>query len=286
MAHTPNAAPTEIFDFSKDYSLIGEPLNLHEAGQLWFRRIHAAHLGESDLCGVVLGATPWMVDLLRRSLRHVVVIDMNARMLEIAEKNSQAGAAEEGQGTLTFVEGDWLRIPELRHPIDFVLADNSFSFRPFPDGWRNLCEHLAKRMRKGGTLMTRFLSVPPSHRTLPAVEIAARFRDHEPINYTEVRASLLFSQWKKANCAIDTEKAYEAFAGAREAFDELLRIHRAPLENDLVTIRKYKTGGAVYYAPPLADALEVIGSVFKVTSVHFGPYALPHYFPLVVAKLE
>jgi len=55
-------------------------------------------------------------------------------------------------------------------------------------------------------------------------------------------------------------------------------------DNDLVAMEKYRGVNAIYYAPTLDRALEVIGDTFVIRSVHFGPYAMSEYFPLIIAS--
>jgi hypothetical protein len=42
----------------------------------------------------------------------------------------------------------------------------------------------------------------------------------------------------------------------------------------------------VYHVPRLDDALDVLRECFEVREVHFGPYELSPYFPLVVAAKQ
>ena len=69
-----------------------------------------------------------------------------------------------------------------------------------------------------------------------------------------------------------------------QKFDALLCACQVPEENDLVTMDKYRESGAVYYAPPLPSAVDVLRERFHVHAVHFGSYGMHEYFPVIVAS--
>lgn len=261
----------------RGYDLIQEPLNLWESGRRWFSEVCALDSGEAGRHGLVLGATPWLGALLARTHRHVTLIDGSDTMLENARR-ALAPSVD-----ATYVRSSWQSLPAADALYDTVLSDNGFSYLPFPDGWVHLCHELASRMRPGGRLAARILSVPIRHRSETVDEIVARFAAQERINYTEVRAALLFSHWRETTFSIDTERVLRTYDDHAAAFETLLDRCAEGEPNDLVTIEKYRGAGAVYYAPPLDEWLGIIRRRFRVDGVHFGPYAMSEYFPLVSA---
>src|SRR5688572_32805105 len=62
------------------YERIGEPLNLHASGRAWFAAVAAQHPAPAGP-GLVLGATAWLVALLRSRGHPVTVVDRSAVML-------------------------------------------------------------------------------------------------------------------------------------------------------------------------------------------------------------
>ena len=273
----------EGLDFSKGYTQIGEPLNLHEAGRPWWANVYARQRSGHDSMGLVLGATTWMIELMRRNTSHVFAADMNETMIHRAE-SELTGAPVETKGTVEFIQSDWLALPDFSRPFDVIFGDNSFSFLPYPKGWFDLADELADRMQTGATLMVRFLSMPPAHCPLTVDEIVEGFLQLTSINYTAVRTALLFAHWNRTNYSIDTERVCETFERERKKFNRLFQKFPLTPDNDLITVKKYKNSGAVYYAPPLADALDALEQRFRITGVHFGPYAMGQHFPLVVAS--
>jgi SAM-dependent methyltransferase len=222
-----------------------------------------------------------MIDMLRRRADPVLVVDMSPVMLAriAAETQRKPGVAV---ADVQCIQAEWLRMPPFDQQLGVVLADNAFSFLAFPEGWRTLCRVLARRMQRGGRLIMRILSVPVGHRAVSANDLVEQYRGRQRINYTEVRARLLFAHWNGRTRAIVTEDVLNTFETHRDLFEELIRRSGAEA-NDLETVEKYRGTGAVYYAPPLADAISVIRERFEVLDVQYGPYAVAEYFPLIVA---
>jgi hypothetical protein len=260
------------------YGLIQEPLNLTQGGRQWFARVREVAGTSGDSHGIVLGATAWMAALLRQTHRRITCVDMSATMLAMAQSELQSVDG------VHFVQADWLEMPRWREPADAVIGDNAFSFLPFPLGWVRLCDELADRMSPDATLTTRALCVPCGYRTVTPDEIVERFRAREVVNYTEVRAMLLFSHWHPRTYGIDTESVLQTFEAHAHVFEPLLAQCPPGKPNDLTTLVKYRNSGAIYYAPPLDEWLRVLRQRFRVIRVHFGPYAMSEYFPLVVAS--
>jgi hypothetical protein len=259
------------------YNLIQEPLNLLDAGRRWWADVCARGAREPQHHGLVLGATPWLGALLSRTHACVTFIDGSEAML--ANARAELGASVNA----TYVRSGWHALPNDSGPFDTVFSDNGFSYLPFPAGWVQLCDDLASAMRPGARLFARALSRPEGHRRETATEIVSRFAALERINYTEVRAALLFSHWRDAGFSIDTQSALDTYDAHASAFATLLARSPAGEPNDLVTMEKYRGAGAVYYAPPLDQWLAVLRHRFRVEAVHFGPYAMGDYFPLVSA---
>jgi|GEM_PF-4206742 len=264
------------------YTSIREPLKLTGLSQQWVRKVYESVDTEPESMGLVLGATSWMAALLAERYGQVVVADISPSMLRLATEEIGQYASGDSLQSVKFVESNWFDLPPALQALDIVAGDNSFSFLPYPDGWVELCETLADRMRPEARLIMRVLSVPSTHRALSADEIIDKF-DAEGINFTEVRTTMLFAHWNPATYGIDTEAVSRTFERNRTKLDRLLRLS-ATKDNDLVTVLKYKGSGAVYYAPPLGKVLALVGKFFRVASVHFGPYCMSDYFPLIVAS--
>ncbi len=259
------------------YNLIQEPLNLLETGRRWWAEVCASASREPQQHGLVLGATPWLGALLSRTHACVTFIDSSDTML--ANARAELGSSVNAR----YVRSAWHTLPKDSAPFETVFSDNGFSYLPFPAGWVQLCDELASSMRPGARLFARALSCPNGHRTETATEIVSRFAALEQINCTEVRAALLFSHWRDAVFSIDTQSALATYDANAAAFATLLPKGHAGEPNDLVTMEKYRGAGAVYYAPPLDQWLAVVRRRFRVEAVHFGPYAMGEYFPLVSA---
>jgi hypothetical protein len=264
------------------YSQIGEPLNLHADGQKWFRSVYNSQQGESDSASLLLGATPWLTGLLAQRKRRVFVVDHSPRMLTMLR---QSVSESKRPTQVELHEANWLDLPTFSERVSVVLGDNSFSFIKFPGEWIDLCRALTCRMQPGGLLMLRLFSVPPSHVPYNVENIVRQHLCQETINYTEVRAKLLFSHWDRNTASIDTESVCRTFEANRSLFDNLFRRFPVP-DNDLATVVKYKDTGHVFYAPQLEEILGVLGTYFQVSQIHFGPYTLSYYFPLIVARLR
>lgn len=268
----------------RDYLAIREPLNLEEGGRAWFRDVFDWRRPADASAALVLGATPWMIEmLLHRQCRQVVAVDMSASMVQLAQ-----GIVGKTSGNdlskVQFHQSNWLDLSPVTSGIDVVLGDNSLSFLGYPKQWSLVCDHLADRMNPNGTLITRCLSMPKRHKPLSMQEIVDTFISRSSINYTEVRATLLFSRCNRGTYAIDTEQVLEYFESRRADLEPLFSRFPITEDDDLLTVSKYRSSRAVYYAPPLEHVLDVIGKRFRVTDVHFGPYSMAEYFPLIVAS--
>ena len=279
----PSTSPPDFMH--KGYVLIKEPLNLREAGQKWFDGVYEQERDRTRQGGLVLGATPWLAKLLCRDYRRVVLVDINEAMLRLSgQELSEDPDASDAK--IEFVHADWRAMPMFPEPFSMIIGDNSFSFLPFPEVWNFLCEELGARMCSGAKLLIRVLSVPAGHRSCSADEIVERFIAYDSINYTEVRANLLFSQWDEGTYTIPTERALAEFEANQASFQRLFARFPILPDNDLITVTKYRGSGTIYYAPPLPEIFKLIERTFRVTSVHFGPYAMSQYFPLLVASKE
>jgi hypothetical protein len=270
-------------DFMADgYALIDEPLNLRADGQRWFTEIYGRRR-EVASAGLVLGATPWLAGLLARTCHHTVMVDVSKAMLEHAFRELSSRSTRK-RAPINAVQANWLQMPQRRDAIDIIVGDNAFSFLEYPNNWAQLRDVLSTITRHRGTLLLRVCSVPSSHRSMPLEELVAGFYRRDSLNYTEVRAALLFAHWNPGTFAIKTEEVLESFESNRRLFDPLLKRCADGVDNDLLTLRKYKRSGVVYYAPPLADILSLMGRSFRISSVNYGPYAMSQYFPLIVAS--
>jgi hypothetical protein len=124
--------------------------------------------------------------------------------------------------------------------------------------------------------------MPSTHQPESLAALVARFRAQPIVNYTEVRARLLFAHWDSQTHSIPTWKALESFETHRPLFEPLLeRCSGQP--NDLVTVAKYRDANATYYAPGLDAIVKVIAERFRVVDIQFGPYEMSEYFPLIFA---
>lgn len=277
---------TQNVDFlAQDFELIGEPLNLLEVGQEWFTNVYRSQPGMTGPRGIVLGATAWLGCLLCQTCERVVLVDRSDAMLEMAEGSVLRASIPEKRGSLQFMQGDWLSLPNLPGPVSIAVGDNAFLFLRYPDDWLSFCNELASRMHPGARLITRVPSVPPDYEPATVEEIIFRFIKGESINYTAVRTSLLFAHWDKLTYAINTEQVLKTFETNRQKFDALYR--KFPVAgDDLTTVEKYRDSSAIYYAPPLDNILQVLRTRFRVAEVHFGQYPMAEHFPLIVAIRE
>lgn len=270
---------------AQGFDLIGEPLNLREDGQRWFSRILKNEIGyRRGPSGLVFGATPWLTTLLAEVASRTVVADSSARMLDLCARALQRANSPGTVRRVDFLNCDWLSLPD-DDEVRITAGDNSLSFLQFPDEWEQLLALIARRMTRNGVLITRFLSAPLTHRRLSAVEIVENaLAQPRPVNFTAVRAALLFSQWNPKTFSIGTEAALNSFLQSRSEFDRLLDTVPNTRDNDLLTIAKYRGAGATYFAPPLSDAIAMFEKWFHVSAVQFGPYQMSQYFPVIVAS--
>ncbi len=274
-------AKTRSFDFiSNRYAQVGEPLSLRGSSRAWFAEIFQRQSLPARSLALVLGATPWIARMLRGALDHTTLVDINPKMLDTA-RAEMASSDDGAAGTVELIEANWLALPALRAPIAIAVGDNSFSFVRHPEEWRQLCDALADRMHPGATLMARFLTLPLGRPTTVA-EIIEQSLGATHINYTALRTAMLF-----AGAGEDTFELYPARAV------EMCDAHRADLgalfercpctpDNDFA-IERWRGSSAVFYAPPLAHVLDALGDRFRVRDIHFGPFDMAEYFPLIVA---
>jgi SAM-dependent methyltransferase len=278
---TARVSGNDLDYMSQDYDLIQEPLNLLQPGQRWFAETFHHHKCDTRAPGLVLGATEWLARLLATTQEQVVVADMNSAMIDHARTRALQTISFDDAQKLQFVQCDWLALPCAASSMGNILGDNCFSFLSYPSGWANFCHSLANAMQPDGVLITRFFSVPLSHVPRTPQDIVRRYIYQSSVNYTEVRAELLFSVWNSLTSAILTEAALERFESSRSTFDELFKVFPA-IPNDLLTVSKYRNTGATYWAPRLDSALDIFKTRFRIKGIHFGPYALGEYFPVVV----
>jgi hypothetical protein len=266
------------------YGCVQEPLKLTAAARQWFANVHDRE-ASSGRTGLVLGATPWLAGLLTRTLQHVVVADSSDEMLQLLahELTNDAGCSG-ARGAVRPVRTNWLQLPTCFDSLDVVAGDNSFSFLEYPSQWRDLCDLLAARMPSGALLLVRMCSVPTHHQRLSIRQLVEKFCSPAPVNYTEIRTAVLFAHWNRHSYAIDTEEALASFEQHRTEFNCALAGAPSSVDNDLVTMAKYRGTGAIYYAPPLDEIVRLLGERFHVESVQYGPYRMSDYFPLVVAR--
>ncbi|MBK8253568.1 MAG: class I SAM-dependent methyltransferase [Polyangiaceae bacterium] len=274
-------ASVRRFDFvSNKYAQIGEPLNLRGRSRAWFASIFERQRLPARSVGLVLGATPWIGEMLRSALDHATLIDINPAMLETA-RAELSSYGNEAKGTLELVEANWLEMPLLRAPIAVAVGDNSFSFVRYPEGWRKLCAELADRMHPGAPLVARFLTIPARRPTID--EILKRWLGATEINYTAVRTAMLFARADEETYELHPARAVAMFDEHRAEFARLFETCPCTPDNDLLAIERWRGSQAVFYAPPLAQILDTLGGRFRVTDVHFGPFDMAECFPLIVA---
>lgn len=267
---------------TQGFDLIDEPLNLRTGGQQWFRDILENETrNKSRGPALVLGATPWLASLLAETATRTVVVDSSASMLDLCERFCKSDVSPRH---INFLKSDWQSLPHSGE-ISIATGDNSLSFLRFPDEWEQLLASIAGRMRPNGVVITRFLSAPAGHRkSLPIEIIENALARSKPVNFTALRAALLFAQWHPKKFCISTEAALADFVKARSDFVRLLNLGPGTARNDLLTMEKYRGTRATYFAPPISQAIGVFEKSFQVIAVHFGRYEMSQYFPLVVAE--
>jgi hypothetical protein len=266
------------------YALSDEPLNLRAKGQEWFNAIYRHESRPDQSVGLVLGGTPWMGAMLATRLERTIMVDINPAMLRTAA--SDIGAAGDACGQrVEYVCANWLSLPDFNAPIDVVVGDGCMNFLKYPEGWCQFIDRVVTKLSSHAKLLIRFWAIPPTHKSETVDEIISGYMCRESIAYTEVRAHLLFAHWEPDIMAIRTERVVDIFDANETKFGPLFRRFPAPT-NDLTTIRKFRNSGFVSYTPRLDDVLTLLSTTFKVTGVHFGPYGLAAYFPLIVAELQ
>lgn len=276
------SARTTTF-ISDYYELSHEPLNLRTKGQTWFRAVFDKHLLPNAKFGLVLGGTPWLGAHMERSLDRTIVADIAPEMLATAKKQIDAQAAIDPR-KIEFLCANWLSLPDFGRPVDVVAGDNCLTFITYPGGWKHLFEALRTKMSTEGQVLLRVAAIPDSHRALSIGDIVAKYVDVESLNFTEVRAQLLFSYWNPKLNAIDTEEVVKIFDAHIGEFQEILR--RGGERNDLVAIRKFRNTGFVLFAPRLNEMLRFLEDYLVIEDVSYGDYGLSEYFPLIVARVR
>jgi SAM-dependent methyltransferase len=275
-------AKTRSFDFiSNRYAQVGEPLNLRGSARAWFAEIFQRQSLPARSLALVLGATPWIARMLRGALDHTTLVDINPKMLDTARaeiSSSDDGAA----GTVELIEANWLALPVLRAPIAIAVGDNSFSFVRHAEEWRQLCDALADRMHPGATLLARFLTLPLGRPTTVA-EIIEQSLGATDVNYTAIRTAMLFAGASDDTFELYPARAVEMFDAHRADLAALFERCPCTPDNDFFAIERWRESSAVFYAPPLAHVLDALGDRFRVRDVHFGPFDMAEYFPVIVA---
>ncbi len=145
---------------SPDYAKIGEPLNLLDAGQSWFREQYRAVVKAPGDAALVLGATPWLGRLCGENHRVTYHVDRSPAMLTFLRRSLDAPGAVRPGAEFELVQRDWVDLPPSPSRYDVVVGDNSLNFLPFPDGWRFLLSALADRMKPGAILAMRVFQRP------------------------------------------------------------------------------------------------------------------------------
>lgn len=263
------------------YALSQEPMNLREVGQKWFNAIYCRECRKHSV-GLVLGGTPWLGTLLKRKGRRAIMVDINAAMLETAEREIERDCRPD-VGHVEYVCANWLELPEFSYPIDVILGDNCLNFLQYPDGWAHFFDALVPKLSEKAELLIRFIAIPPTHQAMSVDQIVRKYMQFPSLNYTEVRAQLLLAHWEPGPMSIRTETVVDVFEDNRTKFDPLFAKFPAA-QNDLVTIRKFKNSGFVLVSPPLQEIVRFLSEYFTVSSIHFGPFGLSEYFPIVFAK--
>jgi len=281
--HYPSLQSARNTEFINNYyALSQEPMNLRAVGQKWFDRTYRRECARQHSVGLILGGTPWLGTLLKKKLKRTIMVDINPAMLDTAESAIKSTSDAHG-GEVEYVCANWVAMPRFSSEIDVIAGDNCLNFLQYPEGWCHFFDDLVPRLSRNAELIIRFIAIPATHEAMSVDEIVEKYSAADSINYTQVRAHLLLAHWEPGLMAIRTEHVVDIFEANRSKFDPLFRKFPAP-QNDLVTITKFKNSGFVLFSPPLEELLRFLSSYFQVKSVHFGPYGLSEYFPIIVAK--
>jgi SAM-dependent methyltransferase len=264
------------------YELNGEPLRLLDQGQRWFEGVMS---NDTEMrrrsSALALGATPWLVELLSRKCLRTTVVDASAAMLELCTSTRST------TGRVDTIQCNWLDMPASSTDFDVVVGDNAFSFLRCPDQWERLLDILAERVAPNGRVLSRLLVIPTGHcRSHPADLVRDVLARRTPVNFTALRVALLLAHWDAADWTIVPEEALATFDSHRAEFDPLLCDVANIAANDLLTIEKYRGTAVTYFVPPLEQAIALFERRFRVRAVHFGPYDMSEYFPLIVASKQ
>lgn len=268
-------------EFINDYyALSEEPLNLRAVGQPWFEKAYDDECSGAHSVGLVLGGTPWLGGFLKRRVDHVLLVDINPGMLDTAEAEIES-EKDGGKGKVHYICANWLSLPEFQFPIDLVLGENCLNFLQYPKGWSHLFDSLMPKLTDRAKLVMRFMAIPATHRQLSVDEIVAKYLNADSVVYTQIRAHLLLSHWRPDLKAIPTEQVVRVFDAQESKFEPIFRKFPNP-HNDLVTIRKFRNSGYSMHAPPLEEILEFLSGYFRIAAIHYGPFGLSEYFPLII----
>lgn len=257
------------------FERVGEPLNLLEKGQAWFRRVYQSHLGHAPKQAMVLGVTPWLGRLAAGQHEQVLMADQSAAMLEWAMEHLRPIP-----DCCTLQQADWMSVD--LPPLDTILGDNSFAFVPYPDGWTALRDRLYRSCNPDARLFLRFFSVPTGYCPPPSTALVRKALCQERISYTALRTAYMFSCWDAQTCSMNMNEAVKRFDHELENFIPLVERFGLPEDNDLVTLRKYADTGITLYAPPVHRIIELFQSCFRIREVALGPTVLSPHFPLLV----
>ena len=276
--------PSPSTDFvRRSYRSIGEPLNLLTSGREWFSEIlrrECRFAGSAN--GLVLGATPWLGVLTREMAARTAVVDVNAAMLRVCRAYVRANSGRAHGHDVTFYCAQWQSMPSPIRDVEVVVGDNALSFLEWPFDWIRVVNILADRMTDDAVMVCRFLAPPNTHRPVtPERIVAEALCQRRPINYTAVRTALLFNHWNPTRYTIRPEDALRTFDQHRGAFDPLLS---GTGDNDLISIEKYRGTDALFFAPPVVEVMPLFERRFHIRAIHFGPYAMSQYFPVIVAS--
>jgi SAM-dependent methyltransferase len=283
--HYPSLQSVRNTEFINNYyALSQEPLNLRTVGQRWFKNIYSRECSRRHSVALVLGGTPWLGTLLKEKGKTAIMVDINPAMLETAEAEVNRGG-DRHSGRVEYVCANWLDMPEFSSPLDLIVGDNCLNFLHYPEGWHRFFDSLPLRLSQTAELMIRFIAIPATHKPMSIDAIVAKYLMQDSISYTEVRAQLLVANWDAGSMAIPTEHVVDMFEANQSKFEPLFRKFPAP-QNDLTTIRKFKSSGCLLFTPPLQEILRFLSGYFRVMSIHFGPYGLSEYFPVIVAKRQ
>lgn len=269
---------------SPAYALIQEPLNLLEESRTWLKDVHQRHVraGASMNSALVLGATPWLTLYCAERYESIISADMSRDMLDKTEKLfKETGNQALLEKKVKLVQTGWQDLPMPACPYDFIVGDNSLPFVPYSQ-WKGLLQRLHMHSSREALFLHRFFAAPSTNwlEQRSSVErLILTFNGRVPSS-TELRATLMFSQWKAKQNGLDVESAAMLYEDNRDTLHSLLKSHDSSTD-DLSTIRKYKGTGLFMSSPHFEEILEDLHPHFHVKSVDYGNYPLKDFFPLI-----